>query len=309
MRYNAHVEISHLRILLAVLETTSVTRAAEKVSLSPGAVSQQLHALGASVGTELFVRSGKRIVPTAAALRLAEHARSILHQVQLIEQDFANDPAGDTRPFHFAAGATSLIYRLAAPLRQIRKRYPKTEIHVTVAATEEIVEGVLSRRFDLGLISLPVADDRLNILPLYEEELLGLRPCHARSRLTQLLPEELAKAPFLLYPPRSNMRSVIDGFFRELGITPRVVMEADDTEAIKRLVEAGFGYSILPEFALRRESRFFQLFRIKGHRLARRQALAMARTEYPRALTASIAKAIHAGLSAAHQKIAEQTQP
>jgi DNA-binding transcriptional LysR family regulator len=302
VRYNAGVEISHLRILLAVLETSSVTRAAEKVSLSPGAVSQQLHALGANVGTELFVRSGKRIVPTAAALRLGEHARTILHQVELIEEEFVNDPAGDTRPFHFAAGATSLIYRLGAPLRQIRKRYPKTEIHVTVAATEEIVEGVLSRRFDLGLISLPVADEKLNILPLYEEELLGLRPAHGRTRMTQLQPEDLAKAPFLLYPPRSNMRATIDGFFRELGISPRVVMEADDTEAIKRLVEAGFGYSMLPEFALRRESRFFQLFRVKGHRLARRQALAMARTSYPRALTTSIARAIHTALSAAQQR-------
>lgn len=292
------MEISHLRILLAVLETSSVTRAAEKVSLSPGAVSQQLHALGASVGTELFVRSGKRIVPTAAALRLGEHARSILHQVQLIEQEFVNDPAGDRRPFHFATGATSLIYRLGAPLRQIRKRFPQTEIHVTVAATEEIVEGLLSRRFDLGLISLPVPDDKLIIQPLYEEEVLGLRPAHGRARMTQLQPEDLAKAPFLLYPPRSNMRTTIDGFFRDLGITPRVVMEADDTEAIKRLVEAGFGYSMLPEFAVRRESRFFQLFRVKGRRLARNQALAMPRTDYPRALTGSIAKAIQSALSA-----------
>jgi DNA-binding transcriptional LysR family regulator len=296
------MEFSHLRILLAVLETSSVTRAAEKVSLSPGAVSQQLHALGASVGTELFVRAGKRIVPTAAALRLGEHARTILHQVELIEQEFVNDAAGDKRPFHFAAGATSLIYRLGPPLRQIRKRYPQTEIHVTVAATEEIVEGLLSRRFDLGLISLPVPDEKLTILPVYEEELLGLRPTHARARMTQLQPEELAKAPFLLYPPRSNMRGTIDAFFRELGISPRVVMEADDTEAIKRLVEAGFGYSILPEFALRRESRFLQLFRVKGHRLARRQALATARTDYPRALTSSIAKAIHSALSAAQQR-------
>jgi DNA-binding transcriptional LysR family regulator len=291
------MELSHLRILLAVLETSSVTRAAEKVCLSPGAVSQQLHALGASVGAELFVRSGKRIVPTAAALRLAEHARSILHQVQLIEQEFVNDPAGDTRPFHFAAGATTLIYRLGSPLRQLRKRFPKTEIHVTVAATEEIVEGLLSRRFDLGLISLPVPEDKLVILPLYEEELLGLRPSPARSRMVHLEPADIGKAPFLLYPPRSNMRAAIDGFFRELGVTPRVVMEADDTEAIKRLVEAGFGYSILPEYALRRQSRFFQLFRVDGHRLVRRQALAMARSEYPRALTHSIAKAIQSALT------------
>ena len=88
--------------------------------------------------------------------------------------------------------------------------------------------------------------------------------------MVRLRPEELADAPFLFYPRRSNMRLSIDAFFHQIGITPRVIMEADDTEAIKRLVESGFGYSILPEFSLRGQSRFLELFRVAGHRLVRR---------------------------------------
>jgi DNA-binding transcriptional LysR family regulator len=86
------------------------------------------------------------------------------------------------------------------------------------------------------------------------------------------------------------MRSMIDGFLREFGVTPRVIMEADDTEAIKRLVETGFGYSMLPVKALTGGSRFYQIYRVKGRRLCRTQALAMARTENRRALTDSIAR-------------------
>ena len=85
------------------------------------------------------------------------------------------------------------------------------------------------------------------------------------------------------------MRAIIDRFFKNIGITPRVVMEAEDTEAIKRLVESGFGHSILPEHALHGSGRFFHTLRIGRHRLIRKQALAMARTEYPRKLTESIA--------------------
>ena len=85
------------------------------------------------------------------------------------------------------------------------------------------------------------------------------------------------------------MRTVIDRFFADLGISPRVIMEADDTEAIKRLVEAGFGYSILPQFALRGRGSHFQTLRVPGHRLTREQALAMPKTDYPRALTVAIA--------------------
>jgi DNA-binding transcriptional LysR family regulator len=77
-------------------------------------------------------------------------------------------------------------------------------------------------------------------------------------------------------------------------------MEADDTEAIKRLVEAGFGWSILPEFALRTKPRFFHPFRIAGRKVIRTQALAMIETEYPRALTNSIADLLSVELAAKH---------
>lgn len=294
------MEIRQLEIFLAVMEYSSVTKAAERVYLTPGAVSLQIHNLAAELHVELFVRTGKRLVPTEAAFRLAEKAQSVVRQVREIRQEFDNDPLLDTRPFYFATGATALIHRLGRPLRLLRKNYPRTSIQVTVAVTEEIVAGLLSRRYDLGLISLPVADERIKILPLFEEELLLLRPSPTNSRGQQAIhlnPSELVDVPFLLYPKSSNMRSIIDAFFLEAGLTPRVVMEADDTEALKRLVESGFGYSILPEHALRHQSRFFQTFRIAGHRLIRKQALAMAATEYPRALTVSIAAFLKAALT------------
>jgi DNA-binding transcriptional LysR family regulator len=67
-------------------------------------------------------------------------------------------------------------------------------------------------------------------------------------------------------------------------------MEADDTEVIKGLVESGFGYSMLPEFALHTGTKFFQVFRVPGKRVTRGQALVYAKTENPRALTMAIVK-------------------
>lgn len=285
------MDLWQMELLLAVLNSSSMTKAAEKVHLSPAAVSLQLHKLAAELHTDLFARSGKKLLPTPAALRLADQARSVVSQVHEIQEQFKNDPGQDTRPFHFATGATTLIYRLGDPLRRLRKQYPQTEFHVTVAATEEMVAGVLDRRFDLALISLPVANPQLNIIPLFDEELLLLRPSlnTVRSRtIGRIPPAELSGKPFLLYPKQSNMRSVIDRFFEEHGVVPRVVMEAADTEAIKRLVECGFGYSILPESALKRQPRLFHTMRIGDHRLVRRQALATAKSEYPRALTQAV---------------------
>src|ERR1700690_3482982 len=155
------MDIRQLELFLAVMESSSVTRAAEAVHLSPGAISVQIHSLSDELRTELFVHSGKRIVPTPNAFRLAEHARRVIEQFREIHHAFENDPDKDTRPFRFATGATTLIHRLGPPLRLLKKKYSDTEIQVTVAQTEEIVARLLSRQFDLGLISLPVVNEQL----------------------------------------------------------------------------------------------------------------------------------------------------
>ena len=276
-----------------------MTRAAEKIHLSPGAVSLQLHNLAEELHTELFVRRGKKLVATPAALHLAEHAKEVVRMMGHIQQLFENDLAKDVRPFHFATGVTTLIYQLGGPLRQLRKRYPNAEIRVTVSVTEEMVAGLLDRRFDLALISLPVSEAKLRLIPLFEEELLIVRPSANKvgsGHVGSMRASELREVPFLLYPKRSNVRLVIDKFFSEIGVMPRVLMEADDTEAIKRLVESGFGYSILPQHALRGSSHFFQKFRITGHRLTRSLALATAQSDRPRKLTESIANFLRSTL-------------
>ncbi len=293
------MDIHQLELFLAVMDSPSMTRAAEKIHLSPGAVSLQLHNLAGELHTELFVRRGKRLIPTPAALRLAERAKEVVKLMGHIQQEFENDLSKDVRPFHLATGVTTLIYQLGRPLRQLRKRYPNAEIRVTVGVTEEMIAGLLDRRFDLALISLPVAENNLNLIPLFDEELLIVRPSAKKvgsGHVSSLRPSELNNAPFLLYPRRSNIRQIIDRFFKEIGVTPHVVMEADDTEAIKRLVESGFGHSVLPEHALRGRSHFFQKFRVEGHRLTRSLALAMARTDCPRKLTESVANFLRAAL-------------
>jgi DNA-binding transcriptional LysR family regulator len=295
------MDLRQMEVFLGVIEHGTVTRAAEKLYVSPGAVSLQLQNLARELQTQLFVRSGKNIVPTPAALRLAEHAREVMKKIREIRQDFGNSPALDRRPFHFASGATTLIYRLSGPLRTLRKTYPDADVHVTVAPTEKIVSGLLDRRFDLGLISLPVDNPNLTILPLFEEEFLVIRPSHDRAAADRPIAtvdaSEIAKAPFLLFPADSNMREMIDRFFAELGIEPWVTMEADDTEVMKRMVESGFGYSILPQFALAGRGHRFQKLRVAGKRVVRQQALAMAKSPFPRALTQAVAKLLHSAVS------------
>jgi DNA-binding transcriptional LysR family regulator len=286
------MDAHQLELFLAVMDSPTMTKAAEKVHLSTAAVSVQLHALADELKTDLFVRSGKRLLPTSAARRLEEHARKVIAEMKSIRESFdGNDAVNDSRPFHFTTGATTLIYRLGEPLRSLRAKFPRLDLHVSVLATEEMVAGVLDGSFDLGLISLPVAHPQLRIVPLFEEELLMLRPSQKitkGSHIARVKPGELDKAPMVLFPPHSNMRLLIDNFFRELRVTPRVIMEAADTEVMKCMVEAGFGYSVLPEYSLINSTGYFQSLRVDGKRLVRRQALATPQSAHTRHLTEAV---------------------
>jgi DNA-binding transcriptional LysR family regulator len=293
------MDVWQLKVFLAVMEHSSGSKAAARLNLSPAAVSAQCHRLAADLDVELFVRSGTRLIPTPAALQLAERARVVVREMHDIEQEFANNSKTDRRPFYFGTSATMLIHHLGRPLRLLRKQYPNNPMEITVAGTDEMVAALLDRRLDLALISVPGENSDLTLLPLFDEEMLILKPAPTRVRgwhVGSIEPADLAQAQFILYPKRSVLRRIADNFFREVGLTPRVAMEADDAQAIKRLVEAGFGYAILPEYALRGQLGYFGLFRVPGHRIVRSQALATARSEHPRALTETIARFLREAL-------------
>jgi DNA-binding transcriptional LysR family regulator len=175
------MDIHQLELFLAVMDSPSADPGGGGVSCRRAQSACSCIAWQ-TTHTELFVRSGKRLIPTPAALRLAEHAKTLVELTHQIKQEFENDVAKDTRPFNFATGVTTLIYQLGKPLRQLRKQYPKAQIRVSVSVTEETVRGLHDRRFDLGLISLPVPEENLTIIPLFDEELLIVGPATNKSR-------------------------------------------------------------------------------------------------------------------------------
>ena len=297
------MDVRQLEIFLAVLDSPTMTKAAERVYLSTAAVSVQMRSLADELDVDLFVRSGKKLLPTAAARRLEQQARQVVKDIRSIKESFDNhDVAKDSRPFHFASGATTLIYRLAEPLRSLRAKFPNIDLRVSVLATEEMVSGILDGQFDLALISLPVSHPQLRIVPIFEEELVVLAPSNKEahgSHIGKIDPVQLNGAPMVLFPPHSNMRKMIDAFLHSLNVVPRVIMEAADTEVIKSMVEAGFGYSVLPAYALINSWGFFRTLRVEGNRLVRQQALAMSIGGHARPLTAAVTEFLRQALNPA----------
>jgi len=257
------LQTSHLRTLQAIASHGSFSRAAQALNLTQPAVSMQVRHLEQALGLPLLERVGKRAFPTRAGQLLLGHADRALRELEAgVErvQQLRGVVAGRVR---LGTSASISIYLLPPALRRFRARYPETEVVVVTGNAAEITRAIVANTLDVGIVSLPVRDRELAVTPFFRDELVAIaasewrattRPRAGRRPRTVDAPT-LAGQPLILFEAGATLRRVIDGWFHRAGVAPRSPMELGNTEAIKKLVEAGLGLSVTSWFSVKSEVR------------------------------------------------------
>lgn len=248
------LQLAHLQTLSAVARHGSFSRAARELHLTQPAVSMQVRQLERELGLPLLERVGKRAFPTKAGELLLAHAgralRELENGLQLVQQ-LRGIVAGRVR---LGTSASFSIYLLPPALRRLRARYPRTELVVVTGNAPEIARAVVQNELDLGIVSLPVRERELAVTPFYRDELVAIGPPARRWRRGQRVrAAELAREPLILFERGATLRRVIDDWFQRGGAPAVPPMELGNTEAIKKLVETGFGLSVTSGFSVAAE--------------------------------------------------------
>jgi DNA-binding transcriptional LysR family regulator len=132
-------------------------------------------------------------------------------------------------------------------------------------------------------VSLPVRDRALLVTPFFRDELVAVAPPERPARWRRAITAaELARESLILFEPGATLRRVIDGWFHRAGVSPRTSMELGNTEAIKKLVEAGLGFSVTSWFSVRAEVRAGTLDAIRLDPPVHRQIGLVRRRDKPR---------------------------
>jgi DNA-binding transcriptional LysR family regulator len=304
------LQVAHLRTLQAIARHGSFSRAAQSLNLTQPAVSMQVRHLEQALGLPLLERVGKRAFPTRAGQVLLTHADRGLRELEAgIErvQQLRGVVAGRVR---LGTSASISIYLLPPALRRFRARYPETEVVIVTGNAAEITRAVVANTLDVGIVSLPVRDRELVVSPFFRDELVAIAPTEwgastgplpppgrsvaprrrrggSGARPSQRRPKvidapALAGHPLILFEAGATLRRLIDGWFHRAGVAPRSPMELGNTEAIKKLVEAGLGLSVTSWFSVKSEVREGTLRAIRLTPSLERQIGLVRRRDKPR---------------------------
>ncbi|CAA9469574.1 MAG: Cys regulon transcriptional activator CysB [uncultured Rubrobacteraceae bacterium] len=241
-----------LECFLAVARAGSMSRAAEEMFLAQPSLTARLKALEHEVGDQLFVR-------TRSGMRLTEAGRQFLPYAERAVTSVANgkqhlEELRKGTGGHLRLGALPRVSTYALPgfLEGFSLAHPGVVLSVKTGHSEDILEMVLSEEVQLGL-ARSMRHPEVESLPLYEEELvLAVGKGHAFAGRRDVGLAELGGERLILFDRASTSYELTKSLFRDAGVAGPDVVELDNIEAAKRMVEQGLGVAFLPEPAVLR---------------------------------------------------------
>jgi len=286
------MDIRQLEMFRAVAEERSFTRAAERLHVSQSAISRQVKLLEDELGGQLLHRGGKGATLTAQGELLLRLAHRMHRDMQDVMGQIAETHGLLRGSLTIAGGMTVCMHVLPRVLRQYRKLYPGVELRVVSGPTEAILRQVRGHEVDLALLTLPLAEKDLEVVPVLKEEMVVVTaPGHPLARPRAVDAQAIARFPLILYEAGSNSRRVQDRLFAEANLQVKVAMETENVEIIKAMVGAGLGITLIPWAAIAKDAKSgrFGLTRLRGRHLWRETGWVYLKSDYvPRPVTAML---------------------
>ncbi|WP_433203717.1 hydrogen peroxide-inducible genes activator [Nocardia sp. CA-107356] len=247
--------LSQLRAFVAIAEYRHFGTAAARLSVSQPTLSQALAALEHGLGLQLIERSTRRVLVTAAGMRLLPQAMATLEAADRFVASATGDSLGGT--LRMGIIPTVAPYVLPGLLPELRKVLPALIPQVIEDQTARLLEGLRTGVLDVALLALPTEAPGLVEIPLYTEEFVLVTPRgHELAGRTDIAPATLAALPLLLLDEGHCLRDQTLEFCRSADAHPGAVGDtrAASLATVVQCVAGGLGVTLIPEMAVEAET-------------------------------------------------------
>jgi LysR family transcriptional regulator, low CO2-responsive transcriptional regulator len=239
------MDFDQLETFLEVAKLSSFSRAAERRFRTQPAISAQIRALEEEVGAKLLDRSGGKVAITAAGKVFQKYAEETLEQRRVVLIAIAEMHRVPRGEIVVAANEGTCLHILPEVFADFKRQYPSVAVSVKRSEHGKILEAIIENSCDFGIVSLPVPDKRLTVVPIHRDELVVITPPgHPLAQRKQANVADLVDYPLLL-PKLGRTRDALEAIFHERRLKPTISMELDSSELLKRFVAVGVGVGFI----------------------------------------------------------------
>jgi DNA-binding transcriptional LysR family regulator len=281
------MDTRQLAAFCAVVERRSFSQAAARLGVTQPAVSLQVQALEKRLGTQLLDRSGRRVVPTAAGLRLYRGAQRLIQlEEQLLEEVAGGDEQAIGGRLEIGASTGPAAVALPLLLCEFHAENPEVKVELSVSDTQTVVSQVADREVELGIVGAARRQRSVAFEPFFTDEvILACPPGHPFSGRTVPL-EELQQGPLVVMQEGAGVRQMIEDELRKAGHRLRELapaLELGLQESVRSAVQAGYGVTFISRRAVEAELAAGSIAeaRVQGLDLARQIWIARAKGRSP----------------------------
>jgi len=278
------VDLRQLEMAISVADNASFTRASQHLYVAQSAISRKIKLLEEELGEPIFKRVNKKIYITPAGETLLRYARRIFQDMRNAKLEISEIAHLERGQLRLGAGMLACTYILPPVLEKFKALHPRIDLEVITAPTDILLSKLSDNLIELGVFTLPIKHSDLKVVPLITEEMVVVTsPKHpVLSKESKISAKELQNYPLILFPKGARTRDVLDGFFRDVGIAPRIVMEAENVALIKPLVKIDLGISVIPLRSVSEELQRGELhcLKIRDYKLVRKVGLVYHKSEF-----------------------------
>lgn len=277
------MDLRQLEMFQAIVETGSFTAAGQKLYVSQSAISRQIKLLEEELGDQIFRRIHKKIYLTPTGEVLLQYSRKVFNDMRMMISEISDLTHLRRGHLRIAGGMSVCTYLFPHLLKEYQQRYPNVQLTIATGINEEILRLLRANDADLALLSLPFNEDDLEIVPaLTEEMVLVMHKNHPLAKKVEVSFQDLSPHTFIHFERGSNTRKLIDEIFLEEDVHFPGIMELQNVEIMKPLVEIGLGISMIPYPAVIKDTERFSLCyrRIEGRKIYRELGWVFLKSDY-----------------------------